>query len=141
VQFIKNKKNMKVHIIITHSDQEESVALDSGYLNKAVAEEKVKALRAVGIAHNEWVCKKRSYVNNSKEWAEHTAIYEAARKNYSANWTNSPLALKAKINNAVQEALTARDVAVRKLEEAFREANPEPKRDSSYYTLQEISIV
>jgi hypothetical protein len=132
---------MKIYVILEHSEQEESIALNPGYLNKAVAEKEIESLTTVGIAHNEWVCKKRSYVNNSKEWAEHTAIYEAARKNYSANWTNSPLALKAKINNAVQEALTARDVAVRKLEEAFREANPEPERNSSWYTLQEISIV
>jgi hypothetical protein len=128
---------MKIYVILEHSEQEESIALNPGYLNKAVAEKEIESLTTVGITHNEWVCKKRSYVNNSKEWAEHTAIYEAARKNYSANWTNSPLALKAKIN----DALTARDIAVRKLEEAFREANPEPERNSSWYTLQEISIV
>ena len=134
---------MKVYIILEHSEEEESTALNPGYLDKTTAEKEIERLRAVGIAHNEWVCKKREYVNNSKELAECIQVYEAACAAYANKQKEGKMSHwdYEKLNKEITDALDARTIVERRLKENFNEANAEPERDFSWYSLQEIEII
>ena len=133
---------MVIYIILEHSDEEESTVLD-GYLDKTAAEKKLEELRAIGIAHNEWVCQRRQYANNSKELAECTQVYEAACAAYANKQKEGKMSHwdYKNLNKAMTDALDTRTLVERRLKEDFNVANPEPERDFSWYSLQEINIV
>lgn len=134
---------MKVYIILEHSEEEESTALNPGYFDKAMAERKIEELRAVGAIHNEWVCKKREYVNNSKELAECIQVYEAACTAYNKKQKEGKMSHwdYKNLNKAMTDALDTRTLVERRLKEDFNVANPEPERNFSWYSLVEINVV
>lgn len=134
---------MIIYIILEHSEEEESTALNPGHLDKTAAEKKLEELRAIGIAHNEWVCKQREYVNNSEKLTECTQVYEAARTAYANKQKEGQMSHwdYEKLNGAITAALDARTLAVKELEAEFNKANPEPERDFSWYSLVEITII
>ena len=134
---------MKAYIVVKHSEEEESTALNPGYLDKTAAEKEIERLRAVGIAHNEWVCKRREYINNSKELAECIQVYEVAHAAYTNKQKEGHMSHwdYKNLNKAMTDALDTRTLVERHLKENFNSANPEPERDFSWYSLQEINIM
>ena len=134
---------MVIYLILEHSEEEESTALNPGYLDKTAAEKKLEELRAIGITHNEWVCKKREYIINSKELAECTQVYEAACAAYANKQKEGKMSHwdYKNLNKAMTDALDTRTLVERRLKEDFNVANPEPERNFSWYSLVEINVV